>query len=355
MATGPRTTRRLPGGVAALLAALLVGLAGAAGLVEVQTQQAPSLATAVTADGRNLNLEIRDGVATVSEPVYDERGHAPLPSWRAELPGGLALPTAPVMRWPVDFARAAARGERPLRTCYDELTAHDAELRRAGLPAQSEQAARAAMAELTGRFVLETVEDCARPDFVFGPTAGRDCAIGRQAWGCASVQGRGAETFVRITHNGEEYRDGRMRYPAVLGVYYHEIKHGLDRGHTQVGHDHPTDLTPMCGPDTLACGNPGPGMAFEDFDGGGGRENNIGLRERVATPEPPVEQPWTARATVTVAVWDPGKGDFDYRDVPVEWQARPGQAAWFRLVVPKGGGQSGESGSDFYPQEPPAQ
>ena len=260
----------LPARYRAAAAAGLAFLAALVGALYVdQTQTTPQLATAVGPAGLDANLlRWSDDRVETQPAAYDADGHARLPSWSSDTPLVGRLPMSPTMGWGFAGAAAVAQKREALRYCLAELDAGPSEV--AGV-------VRAVLAEFERTFdLLAFVEDCARPMLVLGATAGADCGVGADAWGCAWLRG----SHIRVTHNGEVYGRGTMSRAQLVDVYEHEIGHALDRGHTDCGHPHGTDMAPV------GCGN-GPGIAVADYE-----DQHLGLRLRSAIPPvvPPVPQ-----------------------------------------------------------------
>jgi len=283
MPARPRLTILLPHPtrgplVAVVLAALVIVVA--APNVAVQTVERPRyLATAILADGSDVNLQVFADRA-VSEPVtYDASGHGELPSWTATLPvlPGQAVPWAPRMDWPVEaYMDPVGSGQRPLRYCADALRQFDAEHG----DATTAIAVTALVAKFAGPFnsgqsfaVRAPVEDCSRPDIVLHADADSR-TIG--CWqpdtlACAALLFEDGRPVTYVSFGGGLRRAGTLPDRCVEAAIWHEGGHGGALGHSgRYGgeghrHAHASDMGYMdlrtCRPED----NPADAPAIEDW------------------------------------------------------------------------------------------
>lgn len=199
-------------GVGAALLALALAVAAAFGWYET-APEAGYAATAILADGSDVNVVMRDGTATISPVAYNETGHGLMlrttADWTAHSVG-----VAPVLGWDLPYIAPVARGQRGLRYCPDVGIQDNPETL-----AQSIRAVQFVFDTLPG--VLPAVRDCGRFDLQFGVTPEADCGS-PQALGCAAWRG----SFVRVTVQPS------LPLEAQFWVMAHESLHALNLGHT---------------------------------------------------------------------------------------------------------------------------
>lgn len=290
-------------GVGAAVLALLVALAVVFGWYETAPEAGYS-ATAILADGRDVNVVVRDGRGVIYPATFDKSGHGQMLRTTSDrLTHSVGV--APVLGWDLPYIGEIARGARGLRYCPDVgIQGHPDSL------AQSIAAVQFVIDSLPG--VKPSEQNCRIFDLQFGVTPETDCGS-PQALGCAAHQG----SFVRVTVRPT------LPVEAQFWVMVHESLHALNLGHTgQYGgegraHSHTSCLGFMdigVGGNNRPVDNPGGLPCTPDLeDGAGGyrwgfRPNAPTLTPtptptptptRVPTPSPtPTPPPSTGKAQV---------------------------------------------------------
>ena len=281
-----------------VLAALVVVLATPQ--VAVQTAERPAyLATALTRDGRDQNVQVFKGRAVTTAVRYDAGGHAELPAWTAKpaVVPGVAVPWAPRMGWSVDaYMEPVARGERPLRYCADRLRAFDAQTG----DHTTTLATEALVAKFRGPFntgrsfaIPTPVEDCTTPDVVLHADADSTTigCSGEGTLACAALQFEDSRPVTYVSFGGPLRRRGELPDRCIISAVHHESGHAGDLGHSgHYGdegrhHPHPSDMGWMAG--CYPEDNPSDRPAIEDWLTVDGHAFTWGFQpQATATPVP---------------------------------------------------------------------